>query len=189
MDQDIPGLGELFAMGLMKPTLGNEDLAQPMGLGGAFGQPQPTRETLAQIVRAYRGSSTPYEELSHTRAQDTHGRQNALGWGRGKFYFTREPNIARSYSIMRGAQEPIVNEADLTVRKPLDAAEYERRYRTLAGRGLYEPYAHDYDMYDRDLNIERLDRLIRDEGYDAIADDVGQIAIFEPGQARFVGRR
>lgn len=35
-DEDIPGLGELIAMGLMKPTLG-DDMIQPMGLGGAFG--------------------------------------------------------------------------------------------------------------------------------------------------------
>ncbi len=133
----------------------------------------------------FNGANAHIDAFCHLKAQDRQGRQSALGLGRGKFYFSEDETVARSYSIYRGADEPIVLRVFLSVQKPMTSDEYQARYREISGgREIFQSYDADYDQYDRDTFIEMLDEQIQSEGYDGIVDDLGQIAVFSPTQIK-----
>ena len=138
----------------------------------------------------YHGTGTPdITEFKRTKATDKTGRMMALGEGKGKFYFTASRNgaqLAADGAVARGqGRSPTIMPVYLNLRNPISLSEYRARYQTLAGHGLNEGYSGEYTSSVRDKNIAQLDKAIRKEGFDGIADpDNGYYVAFEPNQIK-----
>lgn len=127
----------------------------------------------------YHATNTEFEGFQHEIAQDVVGRTQAIGLGKGKFYFSR----TWMPEVWEANGQPIVKEVFLNIEKPMTQSEYHFRYKALTGREIWQSYDETFGMAERDAAIAELDRQIRKEGYDGITDeDTGQVAVFEAAQ-------
>ena len=144
----------------------------------------------------YHGTATKDIEVFDTRkAQDKMGRKLGLGFGKGKFYFTTSEDGA--YQAAMGAKArgdgktPQIIPLYLRIEKPISAQEYMKRFKEISkGKEIYSSYENGYDQKKRDYFISKLDKKLKEEGYDGIIDNVsGQIAVFNPNQIKSVYNR
>lgn len=125
----------------------------------------------------YHGTATPGIDVFNSRkAQDKAGREYGMGWGKGKFYFTASKmmaDAAASGAEYRGqGKNKQAMPLYLRIEKPMSIEEYQKRYSEISGghRLGGESYTDDYGMKDRDKFIAKLDKQLKNEGYDGIVD-------------------
>lgn len=129
-----------------------------------------------QIV--YHGTAADFDTFSKAKAKDLEGRQLGLGWGKGKFYFTRNPEsagIAAKAAEIRGkGGHPSVVPVYLKVTRPVLAERYLGQVERELAKGRT-----------RDQAIAVVDRKLKRLGYDGIVDPLsGGFAVFEPQQIK-----
>lgn len=139
----------------------------------------------------YHGTQSNFDAFDKRKAHDKEGKSLNLGWGRGVFYFSKEPRPAENFALRKdrgkGYAEgnPSVMPVYLKVETPFDAVDnYGRWQRARDGfldkkSGIYFgdiPTA-------RNQRAEAFVKQLKKEGYDGILFD-DEIAVFEPTQIK-----
>lgn len=158
-----------------------------------FGDSKVVDENGEPLV-VYHGTGSDIEAFDHSVAQDKEGRSRHLGMGAGKFYLTTEKAVAQRWADAApwrgGGAAPNIVEAYVRIENPISEQDYASRYESMFGEAITDTSR---STVQRDLNIEKLDAALKDEGVDGIMDTssggLGQIAVFDPTQIKSVSNR
>ena len=133
----------------------------------------------------YHGSNADITTFDHKKATDKMGRERALGFGKGKFYLSKFDFTATSYAKARSKKgDGFVGSYFVNIRNPITSDEYSQAYRELTGKEITQSYDAQYTQKQRDANIAKLDKQLKAQGYDGMADDLGQITVYNPNQIK-----
>lgn len=154
-----------------------------------FGDSKVVDENGKPLV-VYHGTGSEFYAFDRKKADDRTGRLMGLGAGKGKFYFTEsEPGaeMAASGAVATGrGDSPRVMPVYIRSEKTMDRSEYNRKLQALYGEYPEgNPKNESYDYHVRDRLIAKLDRELKNYGYDGVWDhDSGEIFVFEPNQIK-----
>lgn len=133
----------------------------------------------------YHGSNADITTFDHKKATDKMGRERALGFGKGKFYLSKFDFTATSYAKARSKKgDGFVGSYFVNIRNPITSDEYSQAYRELTGKEITQSYDAQYTQKQRDANIAKLDKQLKAQGHDGMADDLGQITVYNPNQIK-----